>query len=56
MALLSRSYLSSARTMAEETLLSMKDAFRKNVKEKKHLENLDMDRRIMLKCILSEWE
>ena len=40
----------------EELLLSMKDAFRKNVKGKEHLGNLGMDRRIMLKCILSEWE
>lgn len=32
------------------------NAFRKNLKGREHLENLGMDRRIMLKCIIIEWE
>jgi hypothetical protein len=33
-----------------------KNACRKNLKGREHLGNLGMDGRIMLKCILSEWE
>jgi len=32
------------------------NAFRKNLKGREHLGNLGMDRRIMLKCIIIEWE
>jgi hypothetical protein len=31
-----------------------RNAFRKILNEREHLGNLDIDRRIMLKCILSE--
>ena len=36
--------------------MEKRNAFRKILKEREHLGNLDIDRRIMLKCILSEWE
>lgn len=32
------------------------NAFRKNLKGREHLGNQGMDKRIILKCIFSEWE